>query len=541
MHSFKQFADRLVAAAILLLFAGSAGAQIVITNVQTVNLTPSGFSVVAAVSRSVLSSTSTVISVFSDPNGVTNLAGQVGVELYPLNSGDPAVTNAYQGLLNRATLRQNAMGQGLIYARVSSCLPGTRYYYQIAVTNTDGQSAVWPTNGPLPAATTAGENSFVLDSEQLLLTVSAVYPPGSVVTLSTSNSASTLAAVVGDGAGPNQVLFNLSDLIAASGGTNLAPVGNQSFTASVLGQTAGTPSQTYTLAFSTNFSVGQYGADTLGNLVAAIAIGSGVMQAGSNGVVSISLNAQSPLTGLSFVLRFPTNLFASIAVVPTTAALGGASLSFLSTNSVQLTFQAATGSSLLGNQQIAQLNLIAASNQPSAFVPLSVQTPAGTNADNSLAGAFALQSGRVVIIGAQSLLELQRSAGNLDLVLYGIPGDSYQIQSSTNLARSWSNYLLVPMTNLTQMIPYQTPAGAGEFFRAYSFNADPPILQASLAGARRSLLAYGIPGTNYTVLAATNLASPIAWSPVFSYTLTNSFQYLTNLDNSSPVFYRLRR
>jgi hypothetical protein len=531
-----------VAAAALSFIAWSAGAQVVVTNVQTVNVTPSGFSVVAAVSRSSLSSTSTVVSVYSDPGGVTNLAGQVGIEMYPLNSGDPTATNSYQGLLSRATLRQNSMGLGLVYARISSCAPGATYYYQIAVTDPDGQTTVWPTNGHLPSVTTALGNSFVLQSQQLLVTVSASYPSGSIITLATSNSASVLAAVVGDGAGKNQVFFSINDLIAAAGGTNYAPIGPEVFTASVFSQASNSVTQTYSLTFSNNFSVGQSSADTFGALVTAISIGSGAMLTGSNGAVPIFLNAQSAITGLSFVLSFPTNLFTAISVVPTNAVLGSASLSLLSSNTVRLSFTAAAGSSLQGNQQIAQLNLTAASNQPSRFVPLLPQTPAGTNADASVAANFSLQSGRAVIIGAQSLLDLDRAAGGLNLVLYGIPGDSYQIQSSTNLARAWSNYLLVPMTNLTQVFPNLDPVAAAGFFRAYSFNADPPILlQASLAGSQRSLLAYGIPGTNYTLLTSSNLSSPALWSPLLSYRLTNSFQFLTNLGNSSPAFYRLVR
>jgi hypothetical protein len=97
------------------------------------------------------------------------------------------------------------------------------------------------------------------------------------------------------------------------------------------------------------------------------------------------------------------------------------------------------------------------------------------------------------------------------------------------------------MTNLTQVFPNLTPAAAAGFFRAYSFNADPPILQASLAGGQRSLLAFGVPGTNYTLLTSSNLSLPAGWSPLLSYRLTNSFQYFTNLGNSSPAFYRLVR
>ena len=530
-----------VAAAALPFLAWSAAAQVTITNVQTANVTPSGFSVLAAVSHSALASTSTVVSVFSDPNGVTNLTGQVGIELYPLNAGDPTATNSYQGLLSRAVLRQNALGLGLIQVRVSACAPATTYYYRIAVTNAQGQGAVWPATGSLPAATTALENSFVLQGQQLVITVSAAYPPGSIITLATSNSPSLLAAVVGDGADKNQVFFSLNDLLAAAGGTNYMPSGLQAFKASVFNQAENSLTQTYSLTFPASFTVGQYEADTLGTLVTAISIGTGAMRAGGQGVIPISLNAQSALAGLSFVLHFPTNLFTAISLVPTDAALGGATVSLLSSNTVQFSFQTAAGASLQGNQQIAQLNLTAASNQPSAFVPLLPLTAAGTNVDGTPAGDFSLQSGRAVIIGSQSLLELQPAAGSLNLILYGIPGESYEILASTNLARRWFHYLYVPMTNLTQVFPDVSPLAAAGYFRAEAFNADPPLLQASLAGGQRSLLAFGVPGTNYTLLTSSNLSLATGWSSWLSYRLTNSFQFFTNVGNGSPAFYRLKR
>ena len=78
---------RALAAAVLLLGAWPVEAQLVITNAAAVNVTPSGFSVTAAVSPALTASATTVISVFSDPGGVTNLAGQVGIEYVSLEFG----------------------------------------------------------------------------------------------------------------------------------------------------------------------------------------------------------------------------------------------------------------------------------------------------------------------------------------------------------------------------------------------------------------------------------------------------------------------
>jgi len=532
----------LAAVMALLLLAVPVRASILFTNVETVNVTAAGFSVVAAVSGAALNPSATYLSVFADPGGATNLAGQVGLEAYPLNAGDPTATNTYQTLVSENNLRLGAIAQGLVYVRVSGCAPGTTYYYRITATNASGGSASWPAGGPLTAVTTAQPNSFLPQSEQLLITVGSGYPAGSIVTLTATNSSSVLAAVVGDGTANDQVFFSLNDLIAAAGGTNLSPTGSVTFAAAVVDHQAAELTQSYTVAFTTNFSVGQATTGTIGSLVAAISIGTGVMRAGTTSSVPVLLNAQSGLVGLSFVLAMPTNLFTAISLVPSVPSVGGTGVQLLTPNTVRLTFTAASGMNLLGNQQIAQLNLTAVSNQPSAFVSLTPQTPLGTNADSSSVAQFSLQGGREVIVGSRSLLELQEQSGNLNLTLYGIPGQSYQIQTSSNLASAttWSNYLLVPVTNLSTIFSSVGAARPAVFYRAYSFNADPPILQAQTVSSGRSMLAYGIPSTNYTLLSASNLTGAV-WSPVLSYTLTNSFQNLTNLGSGSPVFYRLKR
>jgi hypothetical protein len=262
------------------------------------------------------------------------------------------------------------------------------------------------------------------------------------------------------------------------------------------------------------------------------------------------------------------------------------------------------------------LNITAASNQPSAIVPLLPRSLQATNAGAGGLPTLSVASGRLVIIGPQPLLDIQLMQGNRNLVLYGNPGQSYQIQSETNLAKSggWSDYLRVPMTNLLEVIPDMAPDKASLFFRAYEFTtttpivdeafsssgqellvlygtpgqayefdyttalgqswrllelvpltnsfafvtgfgdmnqtefyryfllkADPPLLQASLVGNSRSLVTFGLPGTNYTLQTTSNLSGTVAWNPLLSYTLTNSFQIFTNLGASSPAFYRLKK
>jgi len=532
-----------ISLAAILFLAWFASAQDIITNVAVVNVTPGSFSVVAAFSPPSLASNAT-ISVFSGPSGGGSLTGQVGIQYYPLNSGDPTATNSYSRLLSKGALRQDSMALGVFYANVSYCAPNTKYYFSISATDTNGQTVAWPPSGPLALATTAGQNSFVLQSQQLLVTLNDSDPPGSIIMVSNTNTSSVLAAIVGDGAPTNQAFFNLNDLLDPSGSTNYSPTGSQEFTATLLGISGGL-SQTYNLIIPTNFSVGAGSQVSIGVLAVSVGMGSDVLLAGTSGSVPITLTSQSKLVNLSFVLNLPTNDFSALSVQATTPLLSSAVLNVLGSNSVQLSFAVEAGANLEGSQQIANLNFTTQSNDSSAFVQLWPRSPQGTNADASIAGSISTSPGRLVIIGPQPLLDTQLEGTERNLVLYGIPGNSYQIQTSPNIGNpaDWTDFMHLPMTNLMQVIPNLDPTPAAEFFRAYRFTMTQGMLDAGLAPGHSQLLTlYGAPGTNYTLEVSSNLSATIAWYPLLSYTLTNSFQYFTNVGSTNPAtFYRIQK
>jgi hypothetical protein len=549
IHS-KQLAPlaaRVLLALVLCLFlvAHAAMAQITITNVTAANVTPDSFSIIGAVSKST-PLTNITVSVFADPNGVTNLAGQVGIELYPLNTGNPASTNSWQTLLGKTALSQESMALGLVYVRVCYCAPNTKYYYQVTVSGTNGQ-AIWPVSGPLPAVTTALANSFVLDSQQLLLTLNDGSPPGSIIVLSNTNGATVLAAVVGDGAPTNQVFFNLSDLISASGGTNLTAAGSQSFTARLLTSARSSFSQPYTVVYSNTFTTGLPTLVPFGTLYTTVTLGTNAVLAGTSGNVPIMVSSESALGNITFNLNLPTNLFTSISVVGTSPVVNSATLQTLSSNQVQLAFIAANGFNLLGNQQIAQLNFTAASNDSSAFVQVHPQSITATNPNPATTISFLANQGEIVIVGPKSLLQASiDGSGMRNLALYGIPWASFEIQYTTNLAKpnGWQNLMRVPMTNIVATFSGLNMNLPSVFYRAYQFSANPPIIEAHLANnLSRSLLAYGQPGTNYMIQYATNDAGTVSWYPLTSYTMTNAFQYFNNIGgNANPmIFYRIKK
>jgi hypothetical protein len=81
------------------------------------------------------------------------------------------------------------------------------------------------------------------------------------------------------------------------------------------------------------------------------------------------------------------------------------------------------------------------------------------------------------------------------------------------------------------------------FYRAHEFKVNPPLLEAKAADQTgRRVLVFGQPGAQYALESTPNLSGVVIWSPVLSYTLTNSFKYIEGLNtNLGTVFYRLHK
>ena len=236
---------------------------------------------------------------------------------------------------------------------MSRCQPHTTYYFQVQAADNQGGLTLWPSNAPPASVTTAKDSAYVVQSRQLVFNVPGLDPAGSIVLLSNSVTPSVLAAVAGDGVRSNEVYFSLSDLLDASGSTNYVPIGNQSFTATVLGA-ATAEVQTYSLNFTTDFLVGQGSVISLGQFV-VLSLGSAVARAGAAGSFPIGVYA-SGITNLTFSLNLPTNLFTSLTLQSLSAQVGSASLLLINSNTVQANFSAALGQTLEGDQTLAQIN-----------------------------------------------------------------------------------------------------------------------------------------------------------------------------------------
>lgn len=524
------------------LFFQSARADI-LTNYTVVNVTPTSFSVIWRATNATPS-----IAVFADAGGITNLAGQVGVEAFPLRTGNPDLAAGYQRRVNAAQVRTETRGFGLMMMRVSGCHPATTYYFRLISTPTNGAPVVNPVSGPLPSVTTAVENSFVANDQVIILNVPDPGSEGEIVLLSHTNAAYPLAAVVGDGVGTNQVFFNVNDLLAAGSTGNFMPLGDQNFGMDILGPNNADLSQPYTLTFTADFATALTTLASVDTDFVGLNVGTAVLRAGQSGTLSIVGQANKNVGSIDLKLQVPAGRLTNVVLQSFAPQLDPVATTITGQDGSawQLHFAPLSGQTIpAGTNALVNLSFIAVSNQTSAFVPLQATEVDGTKADASpIIHTFA-QSGRVVVIANQPLLEAGFSPDtSRQLTLYGKAWTSYAIESSTNLSNpnGWKQVRYFAQTNMVTTLKGLGAAGSVAFYRASEFTPDPPVLDGFLDNAGKpALLSYGRPGSQYTLLAKTNLSNIVPWTPTSTYTLTNSFQYLAPSGSNAVIFYRLQR
>jgi hypothetical protein len=229
-------------------------AEIHITSITTVDVTPAGFSVVWEASESSVPG----ITVYADPAGTVDITSRFEVTPLPLWGGDPLATDALARAAAFAELRTAARALGLMKLQVQGAQPGTTYYYRVSST-TDLEAAEAPAGDPI-AVTTALSNSFISGSNQLLVTVDVEGGLGWLITAESAEALYPISSYVGDGAPRNQAFLNLSHLFT-SPDCNWDPSGTKEISLTLRRGGGSTTTEGVELPFTGNFAVG--GAVTL--------------------------------------------------------------------------------------------------------------------------------------------------------------------------------------------------------------------------------------------------------------------------------------
>jgi alpha-L-arabinofuranosidase len=328
----------------------------------------------------------------------------------------------------------------------TTALNGTTYFYVVAATNTVGASSnsievsARPVAPNYPPVVSPVTNQFVIPGQQLIVT-NVAYDQNAVA-FSLGSSAPAGATISTNG------IFQWTPTCGQGSTTNLI---------TVLATDNGAPPMTG----SNSFLV------TVAECLEA-GLGNTVMLAGQTSSVPIRLLSTTALTNMAFTVLFPPDRFTTnFALVVNAPQVLTQQWRLLGSGQVELSFALQTNTVLHGPTNVGELRFVALPNQSSAFVPLPLADVNGYMPNGSLAGNTHGDPGRVVVIGAEPLLQANASDnGTALLTLYGEPGASYTIASTTNISdATWQPGWSLSLTGLWQT--YQIPAtNPARLFRA---------------------------------------------------------------------------
>jgi len=199
-----------------------------------------------------------------------------------------------------------------------------------------------------------------------------------------------------------------------------------------------------------------------------------VLRTGESGRVPVHLISSVSLTNLTMTVEAAAGRLTNLWLEPRTTAVCRADLAPTVTHPVagrdvfDLTLATCPGQFLTGTQQVAWLHFTAAPNLPSAFVDLNLDNTVGYQQDGAPVRNFAPQSGRLVVIGEEPLLQATiEPDGSPALVVFGPPGAEYVIEVTRSLEAfpSWASWRDVALLDLFQTVV--VPASdRHQFYRA---------------------------------------------------------------------------
>jgi Putative Ig domain len=197
-----------------------------------------------------------------------------------------------------------------------------------------------------------------------------------------------------------------------------------------------------------------------------VSLGSTALLAGHTGSVPVKMDSSTGVTNLTFLLRAPEDRLTDFVLQLLAPEVSSGSVSPYAPNLSLVTLNASDAQPLNGTKTLADLQFASISNQISAFVPLTLQGVTAVQANGTAVPRIIANNGRVVVIGAASLLEaLVQTNSQRTLILYGIPQTGYTLESTTNLS-NWQIEWQGSLTDLFQVFDGLSSTNSPIFYRA---------------------------------------------------------------------------
>jgi len=183
------------------------------------------------------------------------------------------------------------------------------------------------------------------------------------------------------------------------------------------------------------------------------------MNAGESNAIPVEVFSSAPLQSLQLRLGLQQEHLKNLTVETMLPNVVTTVADVSNPKAVLLTFTAQAGQTIQGTQQLARLNFTTAGNQPSAIVPLPIETLTATRMAPGPEPTVLLSEGRVVVLGLRPLLEARLTGGVRQLAIYGRLGSNYTVQSRFGFGTgtTWANRSTLTMTNTFRTLAAPSP------------------------------------------------------------------------------------
>ena len=205
-----------------------------------------------------------------------------------------------------------------------------------------------------------------------------------------------------------------------------------------------------------------------------LSVGSTNLLTGQTNRIPLILTTPLALTNLSAVLRLSTPGLTNLALLPVSDETAQTLLQTLSSNEYAITVGLNPSFGSTNAVILAELSFEAVPQVHSSIVYLSVPQISGLQSDGQPAAKPGAVNGRVIVVGAEPVLEgLLGADGSRSLAVYGNVNSVYEVAYGTNLPpTNWIPAWQAAQSNQVEIIP-AIPSLPQIYLRALETNALP--------------------------------------------------------------------
>jgi len=231
----------------------------------------------------------------------------------------------------------------------------------------------------------------------------------------------------------------------------------------------------------------------------------------ASGELPLTLQSGTPLTRVELTLSLNSTRLTNLRLTGLGSGVGLANILRMDDTTYRLEFEPVSGQTLAGNLLLARLSFDTVTDPRSDVVWLRGTELIGRRANVPAAQGRA-GVGRVFIVGAEPILDLQPQGSQMALTLYALPGQLYTIEQSTRLAPAeWLPIQVVTPVHLQTDLGTTPATPPVRFFRART--GEPLPLLSIRRESNQVILEWLAPCTGCVLQQSPSLGPGAVWTP----------------------------